>query len=149
MSEINPIPARSPSSESQQRAPDDGALVQEFGGDPGSPRWRLDSASAVEVVRWLRRRRLALPPGQARSDARIVARIVHLLRDADIPKGQTLREALQHDLAGELVAIHSLRRMIPYLASDDPSTRPLIEGLLDAEEKHADDLSDLIAELRS
>jgi rubrerythrin len=39
--------------------------------------------------------------------------------------------------------------MIPYLASDDPSTRPLIEGLLDTEEKHANDLSDLIAELRS
>ena len=149
MFEDTSIPERSPASESPRQALDGDAIVQESGGDPGNPRRLLDSASAIGVVRWLRRRRLALPPGRTRSDARIVARIVHLQREAVVPKGRTLREALQHDLAAELVAIHGLRRLIPYLASDDPSTRLLIEGLLEAEEQHTADLSDLIAELRS
>ena len=140
--------ARSSSCETEREVHDEVTTIGSRRAGPAVPHPFLDAATAAEVVRWLRRRRLARPRDAKHSDARIVARIVHLQRDGNAPPGQSLRDVLQHAVASELVAIRSLRQMIPFLASDDPSTRPLVEGLLAVEEQHVHDLSDLIAELR-
>ena len=44
----------------------------------------------------------------------------------------------------ERIAIDSYREMILYVGDDDPTTRGILEGILATEEKHADELADLL-----
>ena len=56
----------------------------------------------------------------------------------------TLRRRIEEDLAADRHAIKSLREMLPFLAQDDPSTRPLVESILESEQAHFDELTDLL-----
>jgi len=58
-----------------------------------------------------------------------------------------LRDILRENLIAERIAIDSYRAIIDYLGDEDPTTRRLMERILAAEEEHADDLSDLLADL--
>jgi bacterioferritin len=62
-------------------------------------------------------------------------------------EGETLVEMIREDLIAERVAIDSYRDMIAYLATDDPTTRRMLEGILAMEEEHADDLVSLLQEM--
>jgi bacterioferritin len=64
---------------------------------------------------------------------------------AEYVEGDTLAEMLKEDLIAERIAIESYRDMISYFGDDDPTTRRLMEEILAVEEKHADDLSTLLA----
>ena len=61
--------------------------------------------------------------------------------------GKTLQEAIKENLVAERIAIDSYRAMVDFVGADDPTTRRLLEGILAVEEEHADDLSDLLADL--
>ncbi len=62
-------------------------------------------------------------------------------------EGNGLIDMITEDLVAERIAIDSYREMITYLATDDPTTRRMLEGILAMEEEHADDLVSLLEEL--
>ncbi|RUO91429.1 DUF892 family protein [Corallococcus sp. AB018] len=64
--------------------------------------------------------------------------------DTQDDEGRTLVELLRENLEAERVAIASYRDLIPYFAERDPTTRRLLEELLDEEEAHANALHALL-----
>ncbi len=67
---------------------------------------------------------------------------------AEYIEGETLTDMIKEDLVAERIAIDSYRDMINYLGNDDPTTRRMMEGILAMEEEHADDLVNLLEDLR-
>jgi bacterioferritin len=59
-------------------------------------------------------------------------------------EGETLADMIREDLVAERVVIDVYREMIKYFGDKDPTTRVLIEDVLEEEEEHASDLSDLL-----
>ena len=93
---------------------------------------------------------------------RIAERIVQLGGEPDFdPDGLTSRshaeyvaaatlvEMIRENLVAERIAIDSYREMIEYLGDGDPTTGQLLRDILLVEEKHADELSDLLVGLPS
>lgn len=58
-----------------------------------------------------------------------------------------IADMLRENLIAERIAIDSYRAIINYLGDEDTTTKRLLEGILAVEEEHADDLSDLLADL--
>jgi bacterioferritin len=55
-----------------------------------------------------------------------------------------LTTMLRENLVAERIVISSYREIIRWLADGDPTTRRLMESILEEEEEHADDLVDLL-----
>jgi len=55
-----------------------------------------------------------------------------------------LRTMLEQNLLAERIVISSYQEIARWLADRDPTTRRLIESILEEEEEHADDLLDLL-----
>jgi len=66
---------------------------------------------------------------------------------AEYKPSKQLKDMLRENLIAERIAIDSYRAMVDFVGADDPTTRRLLEGILAVEEEHADDLSDLLADL--
>lgn len=58
--------------------------------------------------------------------------------------GTDLSTLIQEDLVAERIAIMVYRKLIDWFGSKDPTTRRMLETILQDEEEHADDLSDLL-----
>lgn len=67
---------------------------------------------------------------------------------AEYVAGANLREMITENLVAERIAIDSYREIVVYLGDDDPTTRRLFEEILAQEEEHADDMADLLQDLR-
>ncbi len=52
---------------------------------------------------------------------------------------------LEHNLLAERIVISTYQEIARWLGDHDPTTRRLIESILEEEEEHADDLTDLLA----
>ncbi|WP_309623023.1 ferritin-like domain-containing protein [Novosphingobium sp.] len=63
---------------------------------------------------------------------------------AEYREGKTLKEMVTEDLIAERIAIQAYRELIHYLGERDPTTRKLVEHILEQEEEHADEFSDLL-----
>lgn len=63
---------------------------------------------------------------------------------ADYAPGQDLPDMIREDLVAERIAIASYQEIVRWLANDDPTSRRVLETLLEVEEEHADDLLDLL-----
>ena len=63
---------------------------------------------------------------------------------AQYVEAATLERMIREDLVAERVAIETYAEIIRWLATDDPTTRRLMEDLLKVEEEHADDLATLL-----
>ena len=59
-------------------------------------------------------------------------------------EGEDLVDMIEEDLVAERIAVESYGEFVRYLGSDDPTTRRLIEGILEKEEEHAEDLASLL-----
>jgi len=59
-------------------------------------------------------------------------------------EGKDLADMIREDLVAERIAIDSYGEMIRYVGNDDPTTRRMLEGILAAEEEHAEDLISLL-----
>ena len=59
-------------------------------------------------------------------------------------ESQTLAEMIKENLVAERIAIEVYSLMIRTIGDTDPTTRRLFERILEQEEEHADDLSDLM-----
>jgi bacterioferritin len=66
---------------------------------------------------------------------------------AEYAEGKDLNEMLREDLVAERVAIASYEEIIRWLGDKDSTTRRILEGILEVEEQHADDLLNLLEEL--
>jgi bacterioferritin len=66
---------------------------------------------------------------------------------AEYREGTTLEDMLREDLIAERIAIVSYREAIKYFGEKDPTSRRLMEAILEQEEEHANDLSDLLFSL--
>ena len=63
---------------------------------------------------------------------------------AEYVAGVTLPDMIKEDLVAERIAIDSYRELIQYLGHQDPTTSRLLKEILAVEEKHADELADLL-----
>jgi bacterioferritin len=63
---------------------------------------------------------------------------------AQYVEGKDLTDMVRENLVAERIAIDSYAEMIRYLGRDDPTTRRMLEGILAAEEEHAEDLTSLL-----
>lgn len=90
---------------------------------------------------------------------RIAERIVQLGGEPDFaPDGLTRRSHADYDastdlvamiranLVAERVAVETYRQMIQLIGDKDPTTRRLLEAVLEEEEEHADELRDMLDE---
>lgn len=60
-----------------------------------------------------------------------------------------LTQLIKEDLVAERIAIEIYRKLINYFGHADPTSRRLIEEILEDEEEHANDLADLLATVDS
>ncbi|MFV3412776.1 ferritin-like domain-containing protein [Pseudomonas nitroreducens] len=67
---------------------------------------------------------------------------------AEYVAGANLREMVTENLVAERIAIDSYREIIVYLGDADPTTRRLFEEILAQEEEHADDMADILQDLK-
>jgi bacterioferritin (cytochrome b1) len=59
-------------------------------------------------------------------------------------EGESLADMIREDLIAERVVIDVYREMIKFFGDKDPTTRLMIENILEDEEEHASDLTDLL-----
>jgi bacterioferritin len=59
-------------------------------------------------------------------------------------EGVNLVDMIKENLVAERIAIESYRELIRYFGDNDPTTRRMIEKILEVEEEHADDMHDLL-----
>jgi bacterioferritin len=59
-------------------------------------------------------------------------------------EGKDLIDMIKEDLIAERIAIESYRDMSRYFGQKDPTTRRLLERILEKEEEHANDMHDLL-----
>ena len=61
--------------------------------------------------------------------------------------GPSLVDMIREDLIAERIAIESYMEMIRFFGDNDPTSRRLMEKILEQEEEHADDLANFLEEL--
>ncbi|MFJ6217063.1 bacterioferritin [Streptomyces sp. NPDC092296] len=64
--------------------------------------------------------------------------------DYTMPADRDLKEMLRSNLLAERIVISSYQEIIRWLGEHDPTTRRVMESILEEEEDHADDLVDLL-----
>ncbi|MBV9330310.1 MAG: bacterioferritin [Alphaproteobacteria bacterium] len=62
-------------------------------------------------------------------------------------EGGDLASMCREDLVAERIAIESYSEIIRWLGNDDPTTRKLMEEILEKEEEHANDMADLLGRI--
>jgi bacterioferritin len=68
---------------------------------------------------------------------------------AQYVEGETLVDMIKENLIAERIAIESYLEMIRWFSDNDPTSRRLVESILEQEEEHADDLKTLLETLDS
>lgn len=63
---------------------------------------------------------------------------------ADYTTSRSIKDLLRENLIAERVAVDTYAEIARWLGDDDPTTRRLIEQILEQEEEHADDLATLL-----
>jgi bacterioferritin len=66
---------------------------------------------------------------------------------AEYAEADRLEEMIKEDLIAERVAIQTYSDIVRWLGDSDPTSRRMIEEILEVEEEHADDLARLLAQL--
>ena len=62
-------------------------------------------------------------------------------------EGKGLVDMIKEDLIAERIAIESYSEIVRWLGDKDPTTRILIERILEKEEEHADDMANLLRKM--
>lgn len=63
---------------------------------------------------------------------------------AEYQAGINLIDMIKEDLVAERIAIDSYREFIKYLGSQDSTTSDMLKGILAVEEKHADEMAEML-----
>ena len=153
---------------------DEGALTKSYGSDRDTVVKLLNAALATELVCVLRyKRHYYMAQGihsqavqeEFREHAEeemehaecLAERIVELGGEPDFNpngiadrshseyvEGTDLLDMIEENLVAERIAIDSYRAMIQYIGEGDPSSRRVLEHILEVEEEHAEDLVTLL-----
>ncbi|MDP3833797.1 MAG: ferritin-like domain-containing protein [Hydrogenophaga sp.] len=156
---------------------EEGAVTAGYTGDRSRVLTMLNESLATELVCVLRYRRHHFMANGIHSQAvsaeflvhsneelghadQLAERIVQLGGDPDFApdtllershaeyrEGETVADMIRENLVAERIAIDSYRHAITALGEDDPTTRRLLESILAVEEKHADELADLLQQV--
>lgn len=59
-------------------------------------------------------------------------------------EGENLVDMIKENLVAERIAVEHYRELIRYFGEDDPTTRTMLEKILEKEEEHANDMHDLL-----
>jgi len=62
-------------------------------------------------------------------------------------EGGSLTDMIREDLVAERIAIQSYAEIVRYLADNDPTSRRVMEEVLEKEEEHAEDMSTLLEQI--
>lgn len=65
---------------------------------------------------------------------------------AEYVAGESLEQMIKENLVAERIAIDTYREIIVYIGDNDPTTRRILEAILEQEEEHADDLANLLSD---
>lgn len=156
---------------------EEGAVTEGYKGDRGTVIKLLNDALATEIICVLRyRRHWLMAKGinsepvaaeflehaneeQAHAD-KIGVRITQLGGEPDLNpanlssrahsqyiEGTSLSDMIKEDLVAERIAIDTYAEMIRYIGDNDPTTRRMLEEILEKEEEHANELSDLMGSI--
>lgn len=68
---------------------------------------------------------------------------------ADYVEGESLREMIEENLVAERIAVSTYSEIVRWLGNDDPTTRRLMESILEEEEHHADDMLGLLQRIEA
>jgi bacterioferritin len=63
---------------------------------------------------------------------------------AEYVAGNDIKSMLHEDLVAERIAIQTYSEIVRYIGDSDPTTRRIMEAILEQEEEHADDLADFL-----
>ena len=151
-----------------------GAVTPAYKGDVETAIKLLNEALATEIVCNLRyRRHYFMAPGihrqgvaeefkqHAEEEQEHADRIAERIRQlggapdfnpqglltrshAQYAEGESLVDMIKEDLIAERIAIESYLDMIRYFGDNDPTSRRLVEKVLEQEEEHADDMATLL-----
>lgn len=66
------------------------------------------------------------------------------LSHAEYQEGKTLKDMVKEDLIAERIAIDLYRELIDYVGDRDTTTKKMLMHILEQEEEHADEFSDLL-----
>ena len=66
---------------------------------------------------------------------------------AQYAEGNSLVDMIKEDLIAERIAIESYMEMIRFFGDNDPTSRRLMEKILEVEEEHADDMANFLETL--
>jgi len=78
--------------------------------------------------------------GKPQMHPAVIAKASH----SEYREGTSLADMIREDLVAERIAIETYREIINYFGEQDPTSRLLMEQILTAEEKHADELANLL-----
>jgi bacterioferritin len=154
-----------------------GAVTSGYRADPQQVIKVLNEVLATEIVCMLRYKRHYFTAAGLYSDAirdeflqhaneeqqhadMVAARIVQLNGEPDFePKSLATRSHAQYvegedavsmieeDLVAERIAIETYMEIVRWLGDDDPTSRRIMEEILEKEEEHAEDLVTLLAKM--
>lgn len=153
---------------------DDGAITESYAGDRKRIIKMLNDALATEYVCVLRYYRHYFMAKGMLADSikgeflehakqeqahagKLAERIVQLGGEPDLnpdtltkrshaeyKEGNDLRDMVKENLIAERIAVDSYREMIAFIGESDPTTRRVLESILEQEEEHADEFADLL-----
>jgi bacterioferritin len=156
----------------------EGPITDAYGADPDQVIKVLNEALATEIVCILRYKRhyymaqginggpvaaefLEHANDEQRHADRLAERITQLQGEPNFSpeglsgrsateyvEGASLIDMIEEDLVAERIAIESYSAIVHWLGDGDPTSRRLMEELLADEEDHADDLLNLLADLK-
>lgn len=63
---------------------------------------------------------------------------------ADYTTSEDLQTMIEEDLVAERIAVHTYQEIIQWLGAGDPTTRRMLESILEQEEEHAEDMLALL-----
>jgi bacterioferritin len=151
-----------------------GAVTDTYGGDVSKTIEILQAVLATELVCWLRYSQNAVVAAGLASEGvkaefsehaadeqghamQVAERINQLGGSPDFnPTGLTPKSAAEYstsddllqmireNLIAERIAVDHYRELIRYFGENDPTTRVMIESILEKEEEHASDMQDLL-----
>ncbi len=156
---------------------DNGAVTESYGADRDQVIKVLNEVLATEIVCTLRYRRHYYTASGINADSvkgeflqhaneeqqhadMVAERIVQLNGDPDFdPKGlatrshaeyvegKDLASMIKEDLVAERIAIETYSEIARWLGDRDPTTRRMIEQILEKEEEHAEDMASLLTKV--
>jgi bacterioferritin len=66
---------------------------------------------------------------------------------ADYVEGDSLIDMVKENLIAERIAVDTYREMVRYFGTDDPTSRRIMEQILETEEEHAEDMATLLEKI--